>query len=51
MLQNLSQSMKKNATNSFKYPDVILIAEPDKDSTKVIIMEDISYDYRCQDLI
>lgn len=41
----------KKATNSFKYPDIILIAKAGKDNTKVIIIEDISYDYICQNSI
>lgn len=41
--------MKKE--NPFKDLDIILIAKPDKDSTKMKIIMDISYDYRCQDPI
>ena len=41
--------MKKE--NPFKYLDKILIVKPDKDSTKMKIIMDTPYDYRCQDLI
>lgn len=41
----------KKATDSFKYPDIILIAKSIKHNTNVIILENISYDYRCQNPI
>lgn len=50
MLSNFAteHARRYKATNLFKYSDIILIAKPDKGNAKVIIIEDTSYDYVCQ---